>query len=203
MNTAIAGFADSADGRLPGADPAWEAVERWHRRELGLWMFLGTVVMLFAAFTSALVVRRGSGDWVDIHVPLILWINTAILVISSATLEYAKRAGMAVPRAALRGIVATGVLGIVFCAGQFEAWRELERAGLYLPTTPAASFFYVLTGVHVVHLGAALACVSVLFAKTLRRTPFAEWPYLAGAVSTFWHFLTFVWIYLLLVLQLA
>jgi cytochrome c oxidase subunit 3 len=180
-----------------------DIAERWHLREIGLWMFLGTLVMLFAAFTSALVVRRSSADWIDIHVPLMLWANTAVLVASSATLERAKRAGLAAPRAAAPGIIATCVLGVVFCAGQVAAWRQLARAGVYLPTSPSASFFYVLTGLHAAHLAGALACMAHLLAATFRQTRVREWPYLASTVSTFWHFLTFVWIYLLLVLQLA
>jgi cytochrome c oxidase subunit 3 len=180
-----------------------DVAERWHLREIGLWMFLGTLVMLFAAFTSALVVRRSSSDWVEVHLPLILWVNTAVLVASSATLERAKRAGAARPRGALAGIAATLVLGAVFCAGQVEAWRDLAAAGVFLPTTPAASFFYILTGLHVVHLAAALVCLGVLAAATIRPTPDDEWRYRAGTVSTFWHFLTVVWMYLLLVLQLT
>lgn len=180
-----------------------EVAERWHLREVGLWMFLGTVVMLFAAFTSAIVVRKSSGDWVAVHLPLIVWANTAVLIISSVTLERGKRIGALDQRAALGWVAATGVLGSLFFAGQIEAWRELARLGLFLPTTPSASFFYVLTGVHAVHVVAALACVACLLVRTLRRARAVEWPYLASAVSTFWHFLTAVWVYLLLVLQLA
>ena len=120
-----------------------EIAERWHLREIGLWMFLGTLVMLFAAFTSALVVRKSSADWVDVRLPVVLWVNTAVLLLSSLTLERAKRAGRAAPRAAAKGVAASCVLGAVFFGGQIEAWRELVRAGVYLPTTPAASFFYV------------------------------------------------------------
>ena len=201
-----AGYADRAEGReqrAEGRGAAREIAERWHLREVGLWMFLGTLVMLFAAFTSALVVRKSTGDWMQIRLPLVLWANTAILVLSSLTLERAKRAGLAANRSARRGIAATCVLGAAFCAGQVEAWRELVRAGVYLPTSPSASFFFVLTGVHAVHLAAALACVAYLLANTRPGTRDEEWPYLAGTVSTFWHFLTGVWIYLLLILQVA
>ena len=159
--------------------------------------------MLFAAFTSALVVRRSSGDWVDVRLPAVLWANTLVLIVSSATLERARRLGAADRRAAVSWVGATGVLGGLFFAGQLEAWSELARLGVYLPTTPSASFFYVLTGAHAVHVVAALACVVVLLAKTVGRGERHEWPYVAGAVSTFWHFLTAVWIYLLAVLQLA
>jgi cytochrome c oxidase subunit 3 len=180
-----------------------QLAERWYVRDIGLWMFLGTVTMLFAAFTSALVVRKSSADWTDIELPLIVWANTAVLVMSSATLERARRVGIANRRAAARWVAATGVLGSLFFGGQLEAWRELARLGVYLPTTPSASFFYVLTGVHVAHLVAAFGCVLVLLAKALRRVGSDDWRYAAGAVSTFWHFLTVVWIYLLALLQLA
>jgi len=180
-----------------------DVARRWHVRDVGLWMFLGTIAMLFAAFTSALIVRRSTGDWADVHLPLILWVNTAVLVISSATLERGRRLGVTDRRRAVPWVAATCVLGSLFFAGQIEAWRELSRLGFYLPTTPAASFFYVLTGVHVVHLVAALVCVGVLLGRTVSSRASREWPYAAGAVSTFWHFLTGVWIYLLAVLQAA
>ena len=199
----IAGFAQRAKGIEQRATFEREIAERWHLREVGLWMFLGTLVMLFAAFTSAFVVRKSTGDWFDIQLPDVLWASTAILVLSSITLERARRAGLAAPHAALGGIAATVALGILFCAGQVEAWRELTSAGVFLPTSPSASFFYVLTGVHAVHVTAALACVAYLLAATVRKTRATEWPYLAGTVSTFWHFLTVVWIYLLLIMQLA
>ena len=201
--SAIAGFADRAGTRGQKAESGREIAERWHLREVGLWMFLGTLVMLFAAFTSALVVRKSGGDWTPIHLPLVLWINTVVLAISSLTLERAKRMGLTAPHKALGGIAATCILGVLFCAGQVEAWRELAQAGVYLPTSPSASFFYVLTGVHAVHLAAALGCVAYLLANTRWNTREREWPYLVGTVSTFWHFLTVVWVYLLLVLRFA
>jgi cytochrome c oxidase subunit 3 len=180
-----------------------ELAARWHVREIGLWMFLGTVAMLFAAFTSALVVRRSTGDWIDVHLPFILWVNTGVLVTSSATLERARRLGSTNRRRAVAWVAATCVLGILFFGGQIEAWRELSRLGFYLPTSPAASFFYVLTGVHATHLVAALLCVVLLLARTVSSRAQREWPYIAGAVATFWHFLTGVWIYLLAVMQAA
>jgi cytochrome c oxidase subunit 3 len=176
--------------------------ERWHLREVGLWMFLGTLVMLFAAFTSALVVRQSSGDWVDIPLPFILWINTAVIGASSLTLEWARRAGRSEPRRAMPWVSVTAVLGLVFLTGQIQAWRALAAAGLYVPTTPAASFFYVLTGLHAAHLAAALACLAYLLARTVSPRA-GEWPYLASTVATFWHFLAVVWLYLMVLLEVA
>ena len=168
--SAIAGFADRGKGQGAREEAAWEVAERWHLREVGLWMFLGTVVMLFAAFSSALVVRKSSGDWMEIHLPLVMWVNTAVLVLSSATLERGRRAGLAASNMARWSIIATCVLGAAFFAGQVEAWRQLSAAGVFLPTSPSASFFYVLTGVHAVHLMAALASVVYLLARTIRAS---------------------------------
>ena len=127
------------------------AAER-NRPVTGVMMLLAAVTMLFAAFTSAMVVRRGlSGDWVSTPLPHILWLNTVLLAASSFVLREAPTSRTAAVRK--RFAVA---LGILFLAGQLEAWRELNAAGVYLPSNPAASFFYILTTVHAVHvIGAA------------------------------------------------
>ncbi|MCM3880540.1 MAG: cytochrome c oxidase subunit 3 [Vicinamibacterales bacterium] len=179
-----------------------EVAERWHLREVGVWMFLGTVVMLFAAFTSAYVVRKSGADWVPVHLPPLLWLNSVVLLASSLTLELGRRPG-ATARAASTAIAATCGLALLFFAGQVQAWSTLARTGVYLPTNPASSFFYILTGVHGAHLIVAFGFLAYLFVRTVRRTDVAGWPYLAGLVSTVWHFLTAVWIYLLLMLRLA
>jgi cytochrome c oxidase subunit 3 len=180
-----------------------ETAERWHLREIGLWMFLGTLVMLFAAFTSAMVVRRGSSDWRGIDLPTLLWLNTAAIAASSVSLEYAKARGMTAPRMAVAGLGLTCVLGLGFLAGQLLAWRDLIDAGVFLSSSPHGSFFYILSGVHGVHLAAALVLLLYLFAKTVRGANAAEWPFLVGLVSTFWHFLAGTWLYLLILLRVV
>ena len=171
-----------------------EVAERWHRRELGLWMFLGTVTMLFAAFTSALIVRSSGVDWHRVALPAVAWTNTAVLLGSSVVLELAKNAA---PVRRARGVGVVFVLGLIFVAGQVELWRELVRVGVYVPTTPAGSFLYVLTGVHAAHVLAALAALLYLLIRS-KQVHDPEWPCLAGLVASFWHFLTAVWLYLIL-----
>jgi cytochrome c oxidase subunit 3 len=173
-----------------------ELAARWHKRELGLWMFLGTVTMLFAAFTSALIVRSSGADWHAVALPAVAWMNTGLLLVSGFVLETAKRA---VPGRRARSVGSALALGVLFVAGQVQVWRELMQAGVYVPTTPAGSFLYVLTGVHAAHMLAALAAVSYLFVRS-RQARDPEWPLLAGMVATFWHFLTVAWVYLLIVL---
>jgi len=185
------------------ADPAGEPTRT------GIWVALSAIAMTFAALTSALYVREGAAtDWHHIVLPRILWFNTLALIASSITLEFAR------PRVAafMRGqqssrasaslwLNSTLVLGVLFVIGQYMAWLKLRAQGLYLPTNPNSSFFYVLTGVHAVHvLGGlgGLARVLVKFqgvAGPLRRSTM-------DATSYYWHFMGTLWVYLLFILWL-
>jgi len=199
--------------------------EQWHRRTLGLWMFLGTLVMLFAAFTSALVVRASGEDWQSLQLPPVLWLNLAVIGASSVALEAARRvrrAGAKHPkyskhppgathppredtsgRLRLALVALSAMLGVVFLAGQVVAWQQLMRRGVYLPSSPYSSFLYLLTGLHGVHVIAALGFLLFLAFRTVTGARADEWPYLARSVATFWHFLAVTWLYLFIVLELA
>jgi cytochrome c oxidase subunit 3 len=180
--------------------------------QLGIWMFLSTVVMLFAAFTSAYIVRRSALDWVPIDLPRMLWLNTALLVASSLALEGGRRASSRGHAASARwGLSATIGLGILFLFGQLTVWRE----GVYLPTGPHSAFVYILSGIHGVHVVAGLLLLTYTFTKICEVTKDIE----AGkrmsaheisgpgatnrraavrlmtASATFWHFLALLWVY--------
>src|SRR5205814_9687034 len=120
----------------------------------GLMVLLAAVVMFFAALTSAFVVRRGmSNDWVSTEFPPVLWVNTAVLLASSAVLELARRSLKAGKRESFNRLwIAGSALGVLFLIGQYAAWRNLAAQGIYLATNPSSSFFYVLTAAHAIHL---------------------------------------------------
>src|SRR5438067_789270 len=141
----------------------------------GMWMALAAIVMLFAAFTSALVVRKGiSNDWVTTGLPPILWLNTAVLIASSVTFEFSRRSLAAGASFSVSGfsrwLYVTLGLGLAFIAGQLIAWRELASRGVYLATNPSSSFFYLLTGAHGLHL---LGGIVALFYVALRARQLA------------------------------
>ena len=172
----------------------------------GIWVALAAIAMSFAALTSALLVRQGSGnDWQHILIPRILYLNSAILVLSSLTLEVARKtiAGYIRLEGATRSQVmqwlgATLALGLAFVGGQYLAWLQLRAEGLYLATNPNSSFFYVLTAVHAIHvLGGLGGLLRVMY---LLRSPV---PILRkstmDSTSYYWHFMGMLWIYLLLV----
>ena len=173
----------------------------------GIWVGLAAIAMMFAALTSALYVREGAAtDWHHIVLPPILWFNTLALIASSVALELARRRVSAFMRgqedsrsAGYLWLNVTMLLGLVFVVGQYLGWQQLRARGWYLPTNPNSSFFYVFTGIHVIHvLGGlgGLTRVMVKFRSTtrpLRRSTI-------DATSYYWHFMGLLWIYLLLVL---
>jgi len=189
-------------GTLPVAEPqAARTALPVPAAELALWVVLVTVTMLFAGFTSAYLVRRTSADWVPIYSPPILWVNTALLILSSVGLEMAKGARRAVhSRGAQVWLLASVVLGSVFIIGQILAWQQLGASGIFLPTSPHSSFFYMLTGVHAVHvLGGIAGLLYVLWHEwNLRPVLSAAAP--ISLVAAYWHFVTGVWLFLYVLL---
>ena len=146
---------------------------------------IATVVMLFTALAAAYLERRSTTDtWSRIPLPALVWINTVLLLLSSGALEAARRRGT---RAALHATIG---LGVLFLVGQVAAWLQLREAGIFLPTSPHGSFFYILSGVHGVHVVAGL----IALAAALRR------PAILGVCAGFWHTMGFVWLYVLFVL---
>ena len=160
--------------------------------------------MLFAAFTSAYLVRRTGSDWIQIGVPSLLWVNTGVLFASSLSMEWARRAFRSLrPIAFRRWLLVTFLLGGLFLAGQFLAWRQLAQAGIFLHSNPHSSFFYVLTGVHAVHILAGIAVLLYVLAQTWRKALIPGESASPGLCATYWHFVGVAWIYLFGVLFLA
>src|SRR5437870_3943466 len=109
--------------------------------QIGLWILLTAIIMLFAGLSSAYIVLRGVPDWQNIELPSLLWPNTAILLLSSFTIEFSRRAVRKNHLQTMKGWLAiSGVLGLAFIAGQIAAWRQLVNAGVYLPSTLQSSF---------------------------------------------------------------
>jgi cytochrome c oxidase subunit 3 len=160
--------------------------------------------MLFAGLSSALIVLRGVPAWQDIAIPRLLWLNTAVLLASSVTFELGRRAVRANQLAAMkRWLAFSGVLGLLFLVGQVIAWRQLVAAGVHLASTLHSSFFYVLTGIHGVHLLGGMAGLAFVLGKAFndRLTPSDHEP--LDLCAKYWHFMDALWLYLAMLLVLA
>src|SRR5579864_9089708 len=194
------------DGRAPRVvkDPRGEPTRT------GIWVGLSAIAMMFAALTSALYVREGSAntDWHHISLPPILLFNTLALIASSVALEVARRRVAAFMRGqtssrspATFWLNVTMLLGLVFVVGQYLAWLKLRSQGLYLPTNPNSSFFYVFTGVHVIHVLGGLGGLTRVMVK-FRSTALSLRRSTIDATSYYWPFMGMLWVYLLFILWL-
>jgi cytochrome c oxidase subunit III len=166
-----------------------------------IWVAIVAISMSFAAFTSALIVRQGaSTDWRHLTLPSILYVSTPALLVSSATLQKARRGveafmGGRVAQAdsARHWLYVTLCLGLLFVVGQYMAWLRLRSQGLYLATNPNSSFFYVFTALHALHVLGGLAGLLRVMGKlsrtTLRRSTL-------DATAYYWHFMGVLWLYL-------
>jgi cytochrome c oxidase subunit 3 len=197
------GWGQGRPGGGGGGGPDDESLARL-RYKTGVWLALAAVVMLFAAFTSAYVVRKGiSLDWRPSALPSILWLNTAVLVASSVTFERARRER----ECSLAWLSATAALGLVFLAGQYTAWVQLRARGVYLASNPSSSFFYLLTGAHGLHLlGGIVALLYVVWRAWRSRNPERFWRTRQAAIEStaiYWHFMDGLWVYLILLLSVG
>ena len=177
-----------------------------------IWLAVCAIAMSFAALTSALIVRQGTGmDWKPFVLPPILYLNTFLLLTSSVTLELARKqiAGAAAnsqseTRLLSHGgkwLYATLGLALLFVLGQTLAWHNLAAQGLFLATNPSCSFFYVFTALHGLHvLGGVLGLLYANRRLTL-GFPFATASPLSVA-AVYWHFMGILWVYLFLILRI-
>jgi cytochrome c oxidase subunit 3 len=161
-----------------------------------------SIMSVFATLTHILESRWvHSKDWVSIPLPHILYLNTAVLLISSLTIELARvsRIGEAGKRSS-RWLALTLLLGLVFVAGQLLAWRALVAHGLYVASNAGSFFFYFLTAAHAVHLLGGVLALSyvVLFSNRLARK--GRQLTAIGAVVLYWHFMDGLWLYVLALL---
>jgi cytochrome c oxidase subunit III len=191
-----------AGGDPGGAGPSeGNAVPSVSPARIGVWLLVAGITILFAAFTSTYLVRRNAGEWPAVFLPPVLWLTTAILLISSVTIEAARRAAGRGIRAPLRQwLWVTTALGLVFLGGQLVAWRQLAASGVFMATNPHSAFFYLLTGAHGLHLVGGIGALIFALAKAPGASTRIEAMDVVDPVATYWHFLDGLWLYLFLIL---
>jgi len=215
------------DGRGDG-EPDY--VGRLRRARLGVAVAIAAVVMVFVSLTSAYIVRQGLPtfdnptnsyvrDWGEVSLPLaLLVVNTIVLLISSVTMEAARRdITLQVALAPVKSIpgVSLGeekrfpwlgvtiVLGVAFLVGQCLAWIELRRRGFFIPTNPNSSFVYLFTGTHAVHLAGGVMALLWAGITSLLHKPVESRRIVIDVTSWYWHFMALLWIYVFALLEFA
>jgi cytochrome c oxidase subunit 3 len=171
---------------------------------IALWVFLAVITSLFGLFISAYFIRMGHGhgaehgisDWHSVSKPPILWFNTAMLILSSVTMQAARHAVGSKDRGrVMRYLSAGGLFAVLFIAGQLVAWRELRGSGYGLTSGPASAFFYVLTGVHGLHLLGGLAVwLKTMVRLRTRAVELIDVRLSIELCTVYWHYLLLVWL---------
>ncbi|MDX5338547.1 MAG: cytochrome c oxidase subunit 3 [Cyclobacteriaceae bacterium] len=174
-----------------------------HPKKFALWLFMVTVVMLFAAWTSAYIVRQAEGNWLEYDLPEIFWFTSGVVVLSSIVLQWAYYSAKKDNLANLRiGMVITVILGIAFLVGQWYSWVALVDREVFFVGNPAGSFLYVITGMHALHLISGLLFLIIVLISSFRLKVHSRSMNTMEMATTYWHFLGGLWLYLFMFLLL-
>lgn len=169
-----------------------------HPHKFALWVGIGSIIMMFAGLTSAYIVKSSQANWVEVQTPVLFWVSTAVLLLSSITVQAALRAIKQKEMQQYRSwLLATLVLGIVFVVLQWFGFQWLWQRGVRFEGAGAGQFLYIIFGLHAIHvIGGIVALIVILSRQYLGRTRnYNATP--ADVFSTYWHFVDILWIYLL------
>lgn len=169
-----------------------------------LWIGLVSIVMFFAGLTSAVIVSKGTAQWESISIPSTFLLSTIFIILSSITFFLGeKMVKNDDTKKSKIMILTTMILGVLFTITQYIAWKELYSNGVVWAgseSSAAGSYFYTLTALHLLHLLGGLISLTVVLVKSVKEKYNSDNILGIQLSSTYWHFLTILWIYLYLFL---
>ncbi|MFZ4798579.1 MAG: cytochrome c oxidase subunit 3 [Bacteroidia bacterium] len=182
------------DEREPGVEP----------KTFVLWLLIVSSIMLFAAFTSGYIVRRGEGEWVIFNLPTMFMLNTGVIVLSSIFMQWAYLSAKKDELNKTKvGLTVALALGILFIIMQYWGWSQMVYNSIYFGfANPSGSFVYAITGVHVLHVIIGLFYLLTILIQTYRVKVHKKAIRGIAMCNTYWHFVGILWIYLYLFLLL-
>ena len=182
---------------VEGEEPVEEKAFSLESEHVGLRVFMAVATMLFTLFFVVYVARFEFPDWRALDEPWVLWLNTLILALGSAGFHWARvNADRENLEGIKTGLLAGGMASFAFLAGQLWAWRILVDLGYYDMANPAIGFFYLLTGLHGVHLLGGLVAWFRTNAKIRAGVKMAQLRMSVELCAVYWHFLLVVWLVL-------
>ena len=180
-----------------------EEKNRIHPHKFTLWIGLAGIVMMFAGFTSAYIVKRNLANWITFDLPKIFWYSTAVIICSSLTVilsrNFFRQREMKQYR---HWLTVTLLLGILFVCMQYIGFRQLWHNGITLTRNVSFSFLYIIVGLHALHVIAGVIALIIILAKaySIKRKNYS--PVSIELMNTYWHFVDFLWIYILVFLEM-
>lgn len=174
--------------------------KRIHPYKFALWVAMASILMMFAGFTSAYIVKRADSNWLEFKLPPIFWVSTAVILLSSLTIHLAGKSFKARQMNQYKVLMnVTVVLGILFTVLQWFGFQYLQNHGVKLignNSNPAGSFLGVITGVHILHVLGGVVVLLVMFFRAYNRRTINYSTLPLEVVTTYWHFVDAIWIYL-------
>ncbi len=178
-----------------------EQRKRIHPHKFTLWVGIASIIMMFAGLTSAYIVKRNQVNWTSFELPTMFWYSTLVILLSSATLFLAQNAFKQRDMSKYRNlVVVTLFLGIIFITLQVLGFKQLWEKGITLQKNVSFSFLYVIVSLHGLHVIGGVIALIVLFLKAF-STKIRNYNIVPiEVISTYWHFVDVLWIYLLVFL---
>ena len=179
-------------------DPTYTSIPT---SKIFLWVIIASIIMLFAGLTSAYIVRQAEGNWVHFELPVAFYYSTALIIVSSITMQWSLASIKKNHNAnLLTGLIITLGLGLAFAFVQFLAWGRLVDQKIFFTGNPSGSFVYVLSGLHLAHLAGGIIYLLVVITKSIMRKYSSENNLQVQLCAIYWHFLDILWVYLFIFL---
>ena len=175
-----------------------EQKKKMHPHKFTLWVAIGSILMMFAGLTSAFIVKSNQTNWVPVEIPNMFWISTAVILVSSVTIQMALRSFKQREMQQYRILIGvTLLLGAAFIVLQWLGFGELWQQNITFKGAGAGQFLYVIFGLHAIHVAGGVITLLVMFTKAFagRTKLYSAVP--VEVAATYWHFVDLLWIYLL------
>jgi cytochrome c oxidase subunit III len=184
---------------MEAKDTVNEQRKKIHPHKFTLWVALGSIIMMFAGLTSAYVVKRDQPGWTTFSIPRAFWYSTATILVSSLTIQMALKAFREREMLRYRNLLTTtAILGIAFVLLQWMGFRQIWNTGITFRGSGGGQFLYVIAGLHVVHVLGGIIALLVMLARAFVSKTRSYDSVPVELMSTYWHFVDLLWIYLLI-----
>lgn len=176
-----------------------EQKKRIHPHKFTLWVAIGSIIMMFAGLTSAYIVKRDQPGWTTFDMPRTFLLSTAVILLSSLTMQIALKSFRERKMDRYRGfITVTAILGLVFVVLQWIGFTQVWDSGVTFRGSGAGQFLFVIAGLHALHVIGGVIALLVMFIKAYRTNVRSYNIVPVEVVSSYWHFVDILWIYLLI-----
>lgn len=172
-------------------------VNKIHPHKFILWVAIGSIIMMFAGLTSAYIVKGSLPGWSTVKMPVVFYYSTAIMLISSVTIQSALKAFKERNMKTYRRLTTvTIVFGVAFILMQILGFSQLYNSGVLLEGSGAGVFLYIIFGLHAIHVFGGIVALLIMFIKAFSRKVRNYSAVPVEVAATYWHFVDILWIYL-------